>query len=376
MANKFNYLLLDQKTPAVGAQGTPVFQMQPMAPDQLVMFLVFQLLATFTVSGSPSLTPYEFSRYISSVDIKSDALFVHSTGLGLFVNHWKRSGKAFMNFVRTAGSTWSTYVVIGLADRRSKAPLAGAIPGNWLKNESFNVGTSSTTAWGTSTTLTAMTIRLWAAVTDGIPGFVPAHTRIEYQDWTQQTANLPPGLYQDAMIYKETAPASGYPATISSGGAGTPDIATLQLTMDGAPILMNTFGEWAAAVFNLENTPGGSTFAGNPAGVVGAGSFEQIDDNAQPFVNVYSPPHDYGLDQLQGSLGTPNAQLTGALTTPRWHYQYFGDATQIQSSPAVIERVQAAHPNHNVGSKLTKPTNSSNPEKQQLLNATAPGLLT
>lgn len=349
--SKFSQVLLDTKSPAVAAASTPVFEMKACPDDVLVLALVMELVGTFTVSGSPAWTPAQMSAYVTSVDMQSDFLQVHSTGYGLWCNAWQRLGKTVMNKSRAAAGTFNTYIPIPLHDRRSKTPLVGTIPGAFLRDRTIQYGVSATTVYGTTTTLTAMTMRLFALTIPGLPGFVPAKSLITYQDWQTQTADLPPGLLQDIFIYAESQ------ATFTLA-----QVAQLTLTMDGLPVLMNTYTDFAVYMFNFFTVQGGSE----------DNSSEQIQDDAMPFVPVYSPPLRYDLAQLHGSEKAIQSQITGTLTTPRYHVQGFVDAKATQESPAVHAQVKKAHPNHAFSNKLLTGAKAHSANKQALLNTVGP----
>jgi hypothetical protein len=360
MASEKILVHLDETTPSASVVSTPTLKLAALPSDVQVYALVIEMVATMAGTGggnAGSVYPSALATKVTSVEHKSDFLLIHQTGSGIVALHQQQWGKQTLNALASpgAGATVRSYLSVWFFDPRCARPSYGTLPGSFLNNQTINVGLSATQAFGTTTSMSALTLRLFAVTGQSIPGFNPAAQAIRYEDWSGQTAVLNNALYKDIIIYSE-----------AQASLTLADITTVTLLMDGAPVLQNTYAEYSLYLFDEMGV-----FGGEENNLV-----EQESDDGFSFFPFYTPPRNYQPAQLKGSMNGGAAQITGNLTSPRYLYHYFTDSEGLQNDAATLGKLQSAAPNHSIGRGKHRTTSGANARQTAMLQKYSPKINT
>jgi hypothetical protein len=291
----------------------------------------FMLCADFnvTTAGASGALPFDVSGLlIDSIYHESEFFKLRGTGYSLGNLFHHMNGKTLNNVLFGAAIlAGRAPTVIPLADMRAKQPLDTAIPTELLNNTSIQVNTTAITEvqlFGAAA-VAPMSLRLYAALTDGAGPIDPAATRIDYEDWGGQTINMKAGVYSHVNIFDDRS-GTTVAGQITTGA----EITRVNLTHAGQQIVNNALS-WALVLDYNRAYPGGG-FENNDT--------EQLDDVTVSFLPVYTAPNGYSLAQLPGGKApTTQMNLSGTQTTVRVGYRAvtFKEQSQIRAAAAAFE---------------------------------------
>ena len=263
---------------------------------------------TDNIEIDPAGTPEYFARLLTNIDVKSDVLNVRATGKLLTFLYQHMSGhmpsmithKFFYSSSQPGNSDigdkpGTLIIIIPCSDPKADNPHDSAVPTELLEGRTIEFQCASSNQMWFRSIVKQCTIRATVWMIPGNGAVVPVQTRIDWEDWNQQTALLRPGTYPHLFIYDE-----------NDGLVRTSEYARVRLQMDGNTVVDRLRSKQLIADYNHRST---------------SSNANHINLETSGLIPVLTAGDKYKLSQIPSGSHAVRADIEGDMIGARFAYR-------------------------------------------------------
>lgn len=173
-------------------------------PDnsRIAGFLIALAGTATAASETSAVTCENLVQLISQLNLDSEFLYIRLSGRDIHCLEWAMLGKPTASRAQsitatTGGVACRVEMYLPLADPRALNPNDTAMPARLIKDRTISITPKSVFTLGLSpeVTVSAVQLRITAILVPESDEQLPVKTRMYFEQWNQQTANLSPGHF-------------------------------------------------------------------------------------------------------------------------------------------------------------------------------------
>ncbi len=325
-------------------------------PEGRVTHIMLELdgVASSSNGAGTNVRPRQFAGRIAQAYLETELFKMRATGKSLWNLYKHMNGKSLMNSivaVANVNTTIRAVVIIPFSDPRAASPNDTAMPSSLLNGKSLEI------QWGAGTftigadTITVSTNTLLRATAFLIPESeakdgLPAAVRIDYEDWSGQTALLASG--------KGGAITHLHVHDDSDDSVSLTEYERFRVQCDGVDAVDRLRTFQLVAAYNDAFALGGDQ----------SNETEQLPDSALLFIPIITPRVGYKLMQVPDFENVMRADITGTATSARFVYRIVEDRHPAQEVSAGKKMGMADPENRRVAVKTLSKTDLVGSVKQ------------
>lgn len=308
---------------SVGASQKSVIQLRGLPPGQRCTHVLLEM--ELAIANAHATVPKnaqvgDFASQIESIDLRSPLFEMRATGELLDALYHTMAGRTLnggpgisvVSVPPLSSATGRVFFVVPFADFEAAEPMATAQPSELLEGRTLEVKFDSAALESdTDLTVTSGILYATAFFGRGSGDVLPAMTRIDYEDWSQQTALLREGSFSHLFIYDE----------VDESVVPDTDYTRVRVQMDGHDVIDNLRATQLVADWNIKKADSGA---------------DQLSEDAtNPLLPILTAPKGYKLSALPSGLKVVRVDLTGATNGARFAYRLIGQREPQQEMHAI-----------------------------------------